>query len=144
MFFYLLAICLQKLRLFAIPFRPRAEFTERSIFGAVGGIRCLNFAVGNGEQAKFKFFALLIAFQFNCFRGGETISNAEVFSPASSTSLAGAALNKLKQYSIYLSKNGTVKISASASSHKVQCEHHLVAVLFVCGKSVIARTAAEV
>ena len=92
----------------------------------------------NGERVKLKIFALLIAFQFNCFRGGETISNAEVFSPASSTSLAGAALNKLKQYSIYLSKNGTVKISASASSHKVQCEHHLVAVLFVCGKFLLA------
>ena len=129
---------------FAIPFRFRAEFTERSIFRAVGGIRCGNFAVGKDERVKFKFFAIPIKFYFGCSRGGETISNAEVFSPASSTSLAGAALNKLKQYSIYLSKNGTVKISASASSHKVQCEHHLVAVLFVCGKSVIARTAAEV
>ena len=31
---------LLKFKAFAIPFRFRAEFTERSIFGVVGGIRC--------------------------------------------------------------------------------------------------------
>ena len=47
-----------------------------------------------GEQVKFKFFTMQISFQISCFRGGETISNAEVFSPASSTSLAGADSKK--------------------------------------------------
>ena len=28
----------------------------------------------NGEQGRFKFFATQIKFQFDCFRGGETIS----------------------------------------------------------------------
>ncbi|MCI5514151.1 MAG: hypothetical protein MR471_08550 [Clostridia bacterium] len=51
-----------------------------------------------GERAKFKIFALLIAFNFSCFRGGETISNAEVFSPASPTSLARATPLKLQLY----------------------------------------------
>ncbi len=36
---------------------------------------------------------------------------------------------------LYGSKKG---IQTEANSHKIQCEHHLVAVLFVCGKSVLA------
>ena len=84
-----------KFKFFAVLFRFRAEFTERSIFRAVGGIRCGNFAVGKDERVKFKFFAIPIKFYFGCSRGGETISNAEVFSPASSTSLARAALSEI-------------------------------------------------
>ena len=56
--FAFLKICLPKPKAFAVLFRFRAEFTERSIFGAVGGIRCGNFAVRKGEQMKFKFFAI--------------------------------------------------------------------------------------
>ena len=32
---------------------------------------------------------------------------------------------------------GQRKFLALANSHKIQCEHHLVAGLFVCGKSVL-------
>ena len=49
---------LPKLKVFAVSFRFRAEFTERSIFGVAGGIRCRNFAVINVEQVKFKIFAI--------------------------------------------------------------------------------------
>ena len=45
---------LTKFKVFAVPFRSRAEPAERSIFGVVGGIRCRNFAVGKGEQVRFK------------------------------------------------------------------------------------------
>ena len=34
-------------------------------------------------------------------------------------------------------KIGQRKVLSSASSREVQCEHHLVAGLFVCGKSVL-------
>ena len=48
---------LQRLKFLADLFRSRAEFTERSIFGAVGGIRCGNFAVIKGKHVKLKNFA---------------------------------------------------------------------------------------
>ena len=34
-------------------------------------------------------------------------------------------------------KIGQRKVLASANSHNIQCEHHLVAGLFVCGKSLL-------
>ena len=48
---------LQRLKFLADLFRSRAEFTERSIFGAGGGIRCGNFAVIKGKHVKLKNFA---------------------------------------------------------------------------------------
>ena len=41
-------------------------------------------------------------------------------------------------------KSGYKKFQAIASSHIVQCEHHLAAVLFVCGKFLLKGTAAKV
>ena len=35
-------------------------------------------------------------------------------------------------------KIGYREFQASANSHKIQCEHHLVAILFVCGKFLVA------
>ena len=40
-------------------------------------------------------------------------------------------------FDLFIKKIGQWKFLASANSRKIQCEHHLVAVLFVCGKSVI-------
>ena len=41
---------------------------------------------------------------------------------------------------IWIKKMGQWNFFASANSRKVQCEHHLVAVLFVCGKFVLMWT----
>ena len=45
---------------------------------------------------------------------------------------------------IWIKKIGYKKLQAIANSHIIQCEHYLVAVLFVRGKSVLAGTAAKV
>ena len=44
------------------------------------------------------------------------------------------------QFDLFIKKIGQRKFLASASSHEIQCEHHLVAVLFVCGKFVLMWT----
>ena len=43
------------------------------------------------------------------------------------------------QFDLFIKKMGYRGVQTSANSHNIQCEHHLVAVLFVCKKSLLER-----
>ena len=114
------------------------------------------------QSAKFEIFAITIKLYFCCFRGEEDHLKTAIAllvnkqsatfplreksgfsSPPPLLSLAGAAYKTVSAVR-FIIKIGQQKILASANSHEIQCEHHLVADLFACGKFLLTRIAAEV
>ena len=97
----------------------------------------MKFAVVKGAQVKFKFFAIpwwsIIFLLFMTGRRNRAQTPSRFLPPRPSPPF-GFIMDQ---------KRGYRGFQASANSHIIQCEHHLVAVLFVCGKFLLAGIAAK-